>query len=58
MHFHICICMVFFQLVFNDETWMNVESSGTFKKAPVSAETLDLNILSELNTVPSSFTSV
>jgi len=31
---------------------------GTLKKAPLSAETLDLNILSELNTVPSSFKSV
>ena len=31
---------------------------GTLKKAPLSAKMLDLNILSELNTVPSSFKSV
>ena len=35
MHFHICICMVFFQLVFNDETWMNVESSWSLEEGTI-----------------------
>ena len=40
-----CIFIVFFSLVFNDETWMNVESSKYLEKGTIECRNVGVNAI-------------
>ena len=40
-----CIFIVFFSLVFNDKTWMNVESSKYLEKGTIECQNVGLNAI-------------
>ena len=40
-----CIFIVFFSLVFNDETWMNVESSKYLEKGNIECRNVGVNAI-------------